>query len=118
MPMFDRKHFARLADCLAIALAVSLPWSTTATGILAGLWLLAFVPTLNLQLLRRVIFTYAGGLPVLLVALGAVGMFWAEVPWAERIGGIASYQVVVHTAALHPWLGIRRRRRHHGRDSA
>jgi O-antigen ligase len=89
--MFDRKHFARPADCLAVALAASLPWSTTATGILAGLWLLAFVPTLNLRLLKRVISTPAGGLPVLLVALGAAGMFWADVPWAERIVGITSF---------------------------
>ena len=87
----DHKHFAQLADALAIALAVSLPWSTSATGIIAGLWLLALIPTLDLQSLRRVITIPAGGLPVLLVVLGGVGMLWADVPWAERLGGIGSF---------------------------
>jgi O-antigen ligase len=87
----DHKHFAQLADALAIALAVSLPWSTSATGIIAGLWLLALIPTLDLQSLRRVITIPAGGLPVLFVVLGGVGMLWAAVPWAERLGGIGSF---------------------------
>ena len=39
---FDHKRFAVLADCLAVALAASLPWSTSATAIIAGLWLLAY----------------------------------------------------------------------------
>jgi O-antigen ligase len=88
---FDREHFARLADGLAVALAVSLPWSTSATGILAGLWLLALIPTLDLPSLRRVIFVPAGGFPVLFVTLGAVGVLWADVPWAERFDGVGSF---------------------------
>ena len=87
----DHKHFAQLADALVIALAVSLPWSTSATGIIAGLWLLALIPTLDLQSLRRVITIPAGGLPVLFVVLGGVGMLWADVPWPERLGGIGSF---------------------------
>ena len=87
----DHKHFAQLADALAIALAVSLPWSTSATAIITALWLLALIPTLDLQSLRRVITISAGGLPVLFVVLGAVGMFWADVPWAERLGGMSSF---------------------------
>lgn len=91
MMAFDHKHFARFADGLAIALAVSLPWSTSATGIIAGLWLLASIPTLDLASLRRVVFIPAGGFPVLLVALGAIGMFWADVSWAERLNGVSSF---------------------------
>ena len=86
-----RQNFARLADCLAVALAVSLPWSTSATGILAVPWLLAVIPTFELQSLRRIVSIPAGALPVLLVALGAVGMLWAEVSWAERFGGVTSF---------------------------
>lgn len=89
--LFDRQNFARLADCLAVALAVSLPWSTSATGILAVVWLLAAIPTLELQSLRRVMSNPAGALPVLLVALGAVGMLWAQVSWAERFDGVTSF---------------------------
>jgi len=88
---FNPKHFGRVADCFAIALAASLPWSTSATGIIAGLWLLALIPTLDLASLRRVIFIPAGGFPVLLVALGAVAMLWADVSWAERVGGFGSF---------------------------
>ena len=52
---FNRENFARLADGLAVALVVSLPWSTSATGILAVLWLLALIPTLDRALLRGVV---------------------------------------------------------------
>jgi len=33
-----RKRLATVADVLAVAIAVSLPWSTSVTGILVGLW--------------------------------------------------------------------------------
>ena len=85
---FDRERWSRLADVLAVALAISLPWSTSATGILAGLWLIVLVPTLDPQALRRVLATPAGGLPVLLWGLGLAGMLWADVSWAERLNGL------------------------------
>jgi O-antigen ligase len=89
--VFDRERLARIVDGLAIALAVSLPWSTTATEILAGLWFLALIPTLDHAILRRVLLTPAGGFSVLLCALGLVGMLWADVPLDERIDGFRSY---------------------------
>ena len=61
---FDRVRLARLADWLAVAVAASLPWSTSATGILVALWLLALIPTLNWDDIRRELATPAGGLPV------------------------------------------------------
>jgi O-antigen ligase len=88
---FDQKRFAVLADCLAVALAASLPWSTSATAVIAGLWLLSTVPTLDVQSFRRVLFIPAGALPVLLVMLGGLGMLWADVSWAERFDGIGSF---------------------------
>ena len=89
--IFDRAGLVRISDGLAVALAVSLPWSTSATEILAVLWLLAFIPTLDLAVLRRELLTPAGGVPVLLCALGLVGMLWADVPLDERIAGFKSY---------------------------
>src|SRR6185369_12760419 len=88
---FNRENFARLADGLAVALVVSLPWSTSATGILAVLWLLALLPTLDLSLLRRLGSLPAGGFPVLLAMLGAIGVLWADAPWAERFAGVTPY---------------------------
>ena len=88
---FDQKRFAVLADCLAVALAASLPWSTSATAVIAGLWLLSCIPTLDVQSFRRVLFIPAGALPVLFVMLGGLGMLWADVSWAERFDGIGSF---------------------------
>jgi hypothetical protein len=50
---FDRKRFADAADYLAIALVATLPWSTSATGILVGAWLVVLLPTLDWPALRR-----------------------------------------------------------------
>lgn len=87
----DRQVVAQLADWLAVAVAVSLPWSTTATGILIALWLVAALPTLELGALRRELESLAGGLPVLLWLLAALGLLWADVSWTERFGGFNSF---------------------------
>jgi O-antigen ligase len=86
-----RERFARCADGLAVALAMSLPWSTSATGILAAAWLVAVIPTLERQSFHRIMALPAGWLAVLLVALGALGMLWAEVPWVDRLDGVEAY---------------------------
>ncbi len=87
-------HLSRLtkiADGLAVAVAVSLPWSTSATGILLVLWLIALTPTLAWSDVRRELTTAVGGLPVLLFLLGVVGMAWADVTWHERWGGLDGF---------------------------
>ena len=90
--MFDRERLAPFADGLAVALAVSLPWSTSATGILVVLWLIAVIPTLDVASLRRVLATPAGGIPVLLWLLALVGMLWAfDVSLAERWAGLKAF---------------------------
>lgn len=88
---FDRARFLRVADVLAVAVAVSLPWSTSATGILLALWLIALIPALAWTDLRRELMTPAGGLPVLLFLLGALGMVWADVSWIDRWHGLDSF---------------------------
>src|SRR5439155_24938768 len=87
-PWLAPERLARLADGLAVAVAVSLPWSTSATSILVGLWLLALLPTLDLASLRRAVAHPAGGLAVVLVVLAVIGMLWADVPLAERFGAL------------------------------
>jgi hypothetical protein len=97
----------RIADGLAAALAVSLPWSTSATSILAVLWLIAVIPLLDWTTVRREISTPAGGLPVLLWVLGVIGMLWAvDVPFKERLGGLSSF----HKLLFIPLLMIQFRR--------
>src|SRR5262245_37736015 len=86
-----RAHLARAAQWLAIAVAASLPWSTSATGVLVALWLIAIIPTLDLQALRRTIAVPAAAIPVALVVLGVVGMTWGEASLAERLGSIKAF---------------------------
>src|SRR5258707_15685898 len=70
---FRRDMMPSLADGLAAAVAASLPWSTSATGILVALWLVTSVPMLDFAALRREIAVAPGGLPVLLVGVAAGG---------------------------------------------
>ena len=87
----DRQDFLRLAEWLAVGVALSLPWSTSATSILVVVWFLAWLPTLDVSALRREVASAAGGLLVLLWALGALGMLWAAVSWGERFEGLGSF---------------------------
>jgi O-antigen ligase len=88
---FDRTKLAGIADRLMIAVAVVLPWSTTATGILLVLWLFAIIPTLDWVDARRELATPVGGLPVLLFLLGVLGMAWADVSLLERWKGLDGF---------------------------
>jgi O-antigen ligase len=106
----DRQGLAQAADWLAVAVGVLLPWSTSATGILVVLWLVAVLPTLDVTAVRRELATAAGGLPVLLWALAALGMLWADVSWRERLGGFDSF----HRLLVIPLLLAQFRRSEHG----
>jgi O-antigen ligase len=108
---FGREHLSRIADGLVVAVTVSLPWSTSATGILIVLWLLAFIPTIDMTTLRRDVLTWAGGLPVLLWLLAVLGMLWADVTWSERFGGVDGFNRLL----VVPLLLAQFRRSEHGR---
>jgi O-antigen ligase len=82
-----RPRLAQLADQLAFATVVALPWSTSVTIVLIALWVIVVLPAFSPAEIGREIATPAGGLPVALVALAICGMFWANVDWSERLGG-------------------------------
>jgi O-antigen ligase len=84
-------RIAVLADWLATAVAVSLPWSTSATSILIVLWLICVLPTLDPRAVRWSLASAAGALPVLLWILGALGMLWSDVSMSERLAGLSGY---------------------------
>jgi O-antigen ligase len=88
---FDRVFFVQLGDWLAVAVAVVLPWSTSAVGIAIAAWLVVLLPTLDAAAVKRELGTAAGGLPVVLWCLGLVGMLWADVSWHDRFGGLDSF---------------------------
>jgi O-antigen ligase len=106
----DRARWMVVVDWLAVTLAVLLPWSTSATEIIVVLWILAVLPTLDAQALRRELANAAAYLPVLLWALAAIGMLWADVSWHDRLGGLSKF----HRLLVIPLLLIHFRRSERG----
>jgi O-antigen ligase len=98
--LIDTDRLAQIANWLVVAVAVSLPWSTSATSILVVLWLMALVPTLDRAMVLREIRTAAGAFPLLLFALAALGMLWADASWDERVTGLVAF----HKLLLIPLL--------------
>jgi O-antigen ligase len=86
-----RARLERFADGVAAAAAVSLPWSTSLTSILIGMWLLCLLPTFGFSSSRRTMRLPAAYLPAALFALAMIGMLWADVPMRERLGGLGPY---------------------------
>ncbi len=107
---FDRVRWMRLADWLAAGVALSLPWSTSATGILIALWLLVILPTLDAGMLRREFASAAGGLPILLWVLAAIGLLWADAAWSDRLAGFDKF----HRLLVIPLLLAQYRRSERG----
>jgi O-antigen ligase len=100
-----RARLAWVADLSAAGVAAFLPWSTSLSSTLIALWLVSVLPVLNREALRRELMSPAGGFPVLLWLLAAVGMLWADVSWSERMGGLAGF----HKLLLIPLLLARYR---------
>ncbi len=86
-----RAKFSRAADGFAIALAASLPWSVSATGIFVGLWVLAVLPTLDGAVLRDTLRKPAAAVVIGFVALAALGMLWSEATWPRALQGLTQF---------------------------
>lgn len=87
----DSERARKIADGLAVAAVASIPWSTSAIYIFVTAWLIAFLPTIRAAEVRDVMRHPAAWLPVLLVALAALGMLWVNVPWSDRLAGFAAF---------------------------
>ncbi len=87
----QRESLMRLADYLVIGVAIVLPWSTSATVILIGIWALTVIPAIEPRDLKAEMTRPAAFLPVALFVLAAIGMLWADVPFKERLNGIDSF---------------------------
>jgi O-antigen ligase len=88
---FNHLSLATYADWAAVAVAVALPWSTSAVGVAIAVWLVMLLPSLDGAAVKRGLATAAGGLPVLLWCLGVIGMLWADVDWHQRLAGLNSF---------------------------
>jgi O-antigen ligase len=96
----DRARLGRIADWLVVAIAVSLPWSTSVSAILIVLWLIAVVPCLGFASIWHEVKTPAGGLPMLLWAFAALAMLWADVSWSERLDGLRGFHKLIFIPVL------------------
>jgi O-antigen ligase len=83
-----RAFMARLADFLMIATAASLPWSTSVTAILIALWLIFYLPVIDLSALRRTLALPVAYLPVGFAAFALIGMTWGDGSLADRLGSL------------------------------
>src|SRR6266516_3227554 len=64
-------------DCLAVMIAASLPWSTSATSILVLLWVIVVAPTIDWETFARDLAHPACARPVLLLELAVLRTLWA-----------------------------------------
>jgi hypothetical protein len=64
--LLDRDKWRWCADWLAVGVAIVLPWSTSSTVILVGLWCIARLGVRDFGGVFREIGTPAGGLPIAL----------------------------------------------------
>jgi O-antigen ligase len=87
----DRVRLAALADYLAAAVVVSLPWSTSVTSILTALWAITAATMLDGTALRRMAATPVAALPVALAGLAVAGMLWSEADWPARLSGLSPF---------------------------
>ncbi len=107
---YDRALVAPVADWLTAAVAIALPWSTSASGVFIALWLVTALASSDPAALKRELLTPAGGLPVVLWCLGALGMLWADVDWHARFAGLGSF----HKLLMIPLLLAQFRRSERG----
>jgi O-antigen ligase len=89
--LLDEARVETISDWLAVAVAASLPWSTSATGILIALWLLFYLLVVDFGALWRSLRHPAVALPVALCGLAAIGLLWTVAPAREAFGGLTSF---------------------------
>jgi O-antigen ligase len=80
----------KTADIVAVLLALTLPWSTSAVGILGAVFSIVILPTLDiprfLQSLKRPI----SALPIAIFLVAVVGVLWSDAPWSELNKSLSS----------------------------
>lgn len=89
-----------LTDILAAAVAVALPWSTSATVALVWLYLASLLPRLRITALWRAFLEPASLVATAFFLLALIGVLWAEVPSAERLAGLAGFRFVLFIPGL------------------
>ena len=86
-----RDHGARIfnTDMAAAGIALLLPWTTTGTIILIGIWLVAVSFTLDVRLLAESLKRPFNFWPLALVAIAVLGTLWSEASWGARLYAVS-----------------------------
>jgi O-antigen ligase len=109
--LFEKRHKVLLTDGWTALVAFLLPWSTSATLIALGIWLLAWVLTFEVGSLWRELKKPPCLIPVLLWLLAAMGMLWSEASWPDRWVGLQPYHKLLAIPLL--WVQFRESPRAH-----
>lgn len=80
----DPVAWAKTTDIVAALIAFALPWSTSAVGIFAVVWLIAVLPTLDLGALLQSLKRPICALPIALFVLASAGTLWSDATWGAR----------------------------------
>ncbi|MBR0818235.1 O-antigen ligase [Bradyrhizobium liaoningense] len=96
-------------DVLAVLIAASLPWSTTAPSIFVGLWLLVVTPTIDWRDYGRKLARPAFALPFAFLLLALLGTLWSDAAWADRLHAIKPVAKLVLIPALLYHFGLSER---------
>src|SRR4051812_33883926 len=75
------------ADLYPALTAAALPWSTTAVAIFMVVWFITLLPMIDFRAFYASLGKPAGFLPLVLVALAFLGLFWTGDTWAVRLQG-------------------------------
>src|SRR3982750_3640869 len=80
----DPLAWTRVADVFGVLIALSLPWSTSLTGIFATAWLVTVGPTLDIKRFLESLQRPICVLPIALFALALLGTLWSDAAWGVR----------------------------------
>jgi O-antigen ligase len=72
-------------ELLAAIVAALLPWSTSAISVLAVLWFVALIPTLDLRDFMRSCARPISAFPIALFGLALAGTLWSDAPSATKL---------------------------------
>jgi O-antigen ligase len=85
----DPVAWAKTADIFAALIALSLPWSTSLTGIFVAAWLVTVAPTLDIRLFLESLKRPISALPIALFALALLGTLWSDASWGVRLYAVS-----------------------------
>ena len=81
----DPARWSLAADIVAVLIALSLPWSTSLVSVFTVVWVIAVVPTLDIDEFLRSLRTPVAALPIAFFGLAIVAMLWSDAAWSARI---------------------------------